>query len=259
MSRNRRKPAALTAPSPAQATPPADGLTVNYNATTVQDAARWRTHAAASRALATVRRREGDHDAAAWNEGEATAMDAAASRILRPDTMKQGAAAEVALFTGDRPLIAAEAAGERIELAGRNTTLALDTAAAAGARDSIEAMIAHQLAATHSLAMRLSGLAEGYVSSAQAERMKDSVRYPHERSQPPWASIEAARLALAAVRCAEASQAAALTLVRLRTGGKQVMHVHQYTHVAEGGQAVVAGGDVRPRGQGRGRRRRGGE
>ncbi|MGK7871423.1 hypothetical protein [Falsiroseomonas sp. E2-1-a20] len=60
-------------------------------------------------------------------------------------------------------------------------------------------------------------------------------------------SIEAARMARAAARVLECSQRGALTLDRLRNGGRQTVTV-QHVTVQEGGQAVIAGTVKRGRG-----------
>jgi hypothetical protein len=52
----------------------------------------------------------------------------------------------------------------------------------------------------------------------------------------------------AAARASDGFNEAVLTLQRKRRGGKQVVKVvHQQVAVAEGGQAIVAGGGIRSR------------
>ncbi len=233
---------------------------LRYHADTPDDAAQLRAHAAVRRAEARQEHRRGNAEAGAWCEAEADASDEAASRVLRPtpppDVDMAAVAAEVALFREDRAVLAAEAGGRRIELAGGDATLALDAAAAVGARNSAEVMIAHQMAAAHALAMRLAGLAGAYTSSASAERMAGRPAGTYGPPPPARASVEAARLALAAARLMEASQGAVVTLAKLRSGGHQTVTV-QHVHVGEGGQAMVAG-SVAPGGQLRGQGRPGG-
>jgi hypothetical protein len=63
-------------------------------------------------------------------------------------------------------------------------------------------------------------------------------------------SIRAARLAGAASRLMTTYQQGLLTLRQLRQGGKQsvtVTHIVQQVNVEDGGQAVVAGNNVKPR------------
>lgn len=100
---------------------------------------------------------------------------------------------------------------------------ALDAAVSGGARNSLEKMIAHQVAAAHHAGMELLG------------RVAEDGALGH--SLPP---LERARLTNAAARLFEVAQAACLTLQRMKTGGKQHVVV-QHVTVSEGGQAVVAG------------------
>jgi hypothetical protein len=132
----------------------------------------------------------------------------------------------VLLCTLDEPnVIAIDASEHRAEAASRAGVLspALDAAKSAGADNSLEKMMAHQVAATHHAGMDLLGLVANAVTTL-----------------PP---VERARLTNAAARMFDVSQSACLTLQRLKTGGTQtvtVQHVN-VTHVAPGGQAVVAG------------------
>jgi hypothetical protein len=94
---------------------------------------------------------------------------------------------------------------------------ALDAAETAGASNSIEKMLAHQMAAAHKVAMKM-------------------VTQINDRIAP----ADAARLTSAAARMMQAFQSGVLTLHKIRTGGKQVVVV-QHVDVSSGGQAVVAG------------------
>lgn len=96
--------------------------------------------------------------------------------------------------------------------------LAVDAAQSIQARNSLEKMLAHQLAAAHDAAMQL--LARAF-----------------DAKNPP---AETTRLTNAAARLIQVYQEGFLALHRVRTGGKQVVTV-QHVVVAEGGQAVVAG------------------
>jgi hypothetical protein len=117
--------------------------------------------------------------------------------------------------------------------------LATDAAESIQAQNSIEFMLAHQVAAAHNMAMH-------FIASAQ----EDLLAYHNSGHQFPHRSIEAARMAATAARLMETSQRGALTLDRLRDGGQQTMTI-QHVNVTEGGQAVVAGAI-----QNKGRRKR---
>lgn len=100
---------------------------------------------------------------------------------------------------------------------------ALDAAESVDARNSLEKMIAHQVAATHHAGMELLG--------RLAEDGQGSQRLP---------PVELARLVNAAARLFEVAQHGCVTVQRLKTGGKQTVVV-QHVNVEQGGQAVVAG------------------
>lgn len=106
---------------------------------------------------------------------------------------------------------------ERLELAEQAGVfdLAFDTAESVGATNSIEKMLAHQMAAAHKASLK---------SLAKADQQRDTV--------------EQARLTNAAARLMQAFQQGALTLQRLRTGGNQTVTV-QHVNVASGAQAIV--------------------
>ncbi|HKC94007.1 MAG TPA: hypothetical protein VKB81_08325 [Nitrospira sp.] len=93
--------------------------------------------------------------------------------------------------------------------------MALDAANSIQAENSLEKMLAHQLAALHKQAMELMAWARG---------------------QPDAAAR--ARCVNAAVRCMTVYQQGLLTLQKLRQGGHQRISV-QYVNVSEGAQAVV--------------------
>ena len=103
--------------------------------------------------------------------------------------------------------------------------LAVDAAESAGAANSLEKMLTHQLALAHSAAFKFMDKAVGYLE--QIGRGRDGT-----------APVEAARLTNAAVRLMTTYQQGMLTLQRLRTGGTQVVQVQHLT-VAEGAQAIV--------------------
>jgi hypothetical protein len=134
----------------------------------------------------------------------------------------------------DRPdMLAADASVARLDLAAAANTLtmAVDVAETIQAANSLERMLAHQMATAHHLAMTLAAKAGSFAGSIQSW-------VTHTRQQ--LQSIEAARMAAASARMMEAFQRGLLTLERLRNGGKQTVVV-QHVAVAEGGQAVVAG------------------
>ncbi len=128
-------------------------------------------------------------------------------------------------------MLAADASLQRLDLAGDAgvLTLGVDAAESIQAQNSLERMLAHQMAAAHRMAMDMIGDAR--------EEMRD---YQNSGHAYPHRSIEAARMANTAARLMETYQRALLTLDRLRNGGRQVMTV-QHVSVGNGGQAVVAG------------------
>jgi hypothetical protein len=116
--------------------------------------------------------------------------------------------------------ISAGASGDRMSAALQAGVLepAVDAAMAAQARNSIEKMLCHQLAAAHHTAMWLVELSRN--PNCQPENI--------------------ARLVNASARMMDCYQAGALALLKLKTRGKQRVVV-QYVSVGAGGQAVVAG------------------
>lgn len=94
---------------------------------------------------------------------------------------------------------------------------ALDAAESAGAENSLEKMLCHQMATMHCVAMKL------------ASRSLDNIMQP----------VEMARLSNAAARMMQVYQEALLTLQKIRSGGKQTVVV-QHVQVTEGGQALIA-------------------
>jgi hypothetical protein len=145
--------------------------------------------------------------------------------------------------------VAADASRERLELANRAGVLeaALDVADTIEASNSLEKMLAHQLAVMHRTTMRL---------ARQMERRLDRLEYANlSYPDADRTNVEAVRLANTVSRMTTTFQAGMLTLQKLRTGGTQrviVEHMQQ-TVVQDGGQAVVAG-KVKTGGQGRKRK-----
>lgn len=224
------------------------------DAPTPADAEWFRGMAQCKRALAAE---AGDPLTRAQAAAEADALDKLAVAILSPDPAAPplviGNGQEVsAAEDPDAPwkarelqrairsapdLLDAEASAERLVLARDAGALAMavDTAEGVRAATPAEKMLAHGMAAAHALAMRLAARADDFV----ARRF-----LPGEAEKERVASTEAARLAVASARMMEASARAALTLDRLRNGGRQVMTV-QHVNVGDGGQAVVAGSVTR--------------
>ena len=101
-------------------------------------------------------------------------------------------------------MISVTAAEERMEAALKAGVLetALDAAESAGASNSIEKMLAHQMAASHQLAMKLVTGINDQMAPADAGRLTNAV----------------ARMMLA-------FQSGVLTLHKIRTGGTQVVVV----------------------------------
>ena len=102
--------------------------------------------------------------------------------------------------------------------------LGIDAAATIDARNSLEKMLAHQMAAAHRMSMK-------FLRRAEQEL---------HRQNDPEAVLEANRCSNAAARMMKAYQEGLLTLGRMRTGGRQVVTV-QHVQVSDGGQAIVAG------------------
>lgn len=129
-------------------------------------------------------------------------------------------------------MLNADASLDRLQLLGDLNAMALgaDMAESVAAAGSLEKALAHQMAACHAMAMRF--LAKSNAQLSQVSTWNDKARQQ-------MASIEAARLAGTASRLLEAHTRAALTLQRLRSGGKQTVVV-QHVNVGDGGQAVVA-------------------
>ena len=126
----------------------------------------------------------------------------------------------------DPDMLTAAASVARLDLVADAGALSVgvDAADTIQASNSLEKM----LGVAHTMAMK-------FAADAQDELFgykKFGQRHPHR-------SIEAARMANVAARLMETYQRAALTLLRMRNGGRQVVTVQ---HVSiSGGQAIVAG------------------
>lgn len=168
--------------------------------------------------------------------------ETASSGMLAAEAFQQSSA--VTLITGGEvtprhdsqlrdtlttPGVAAlEASANRLELISKMGTdvaaMALDASDTIGANNSLEKMLAHQLAACHDSAMR-------NMSKAILE-------------QDP---VQAVRMMNLSARLMETYQKGLMTLKRLRGTGEQRITI-QHVHVTEGGQAVI--GNVKTGGGG---------
>jgi hypothetical protein len=218
------------------------------------EAIQQKARARRKRALAEVMREEwGDNTGARFETLEAAAMDAKADAALDPLNHtsvppQQGRGGEMAIESRknrrerpwivdtvkDRPdMLAADASVARLDLAATANTLtmAVDAAESIQAANSLERMLAHQMATAHHLAMTM---------AAKANDFAGGIKSWDTTTRQQVQSIEAARMAGASARMMETFQRGLLTLERLRNGGKQTVVV-QHVDVANGGQAVVAG------------------
>lgn len=126
---------------------------------------------------------------------------------------------------------AVEASLTRTDMLGRLNCsgLGIDTANSIGARNSLERMLAHQMAACHKTALDL-----------MQEARTPSIHYNLDANT---SSIIQARKLNTANRLMQTFQQAMTTLTKTRTGGQQTVVV-QHVQVNDGGQAIVAGGDA---------------
>jgi len=211
-----------------------------------------------SQSLADIHRVEG-------KTAQADGMDAAALKVLDPmahvtGPVTIGRGGEVALADRNsypgiintvrekQDMVTARASHARLDLTGNGLLMAVDAADSIKAGNSLEKMLAHQLAALHRLGMKFAAKAETLLG--QVDLGISGNRPAHETQA---ASVEASRCAATAVRAFGGYAEAMLALDRVRRGGKQtVTVVHQNVAVGPGGQAVVAGA-VRGRGS-RGKR-----
>jgi hypothetical protein len=138
--------------------------------------------------------------------------------------------------TVERPdAVAAAASMDRLKLTDDGigcVALAVDAAETIQAKNSIEKMLSHQLAAAHKLAMTFAG---------QARELADYARTDTYGRARDIDAAGASRAANASAKMMDAFQKGTLALHKLRTGGKQIVTV-QHVNVNDGGQAVVTGG-----------------
>ena len=172
--------------------------------------------------------------------GEATLYEGLGNTGLAlPETPSVGYGGELVPTDGEfkntvrQPdLTTAVASRTRVELAAEAGALelAIDVAETIQATNSLEKILAHQVATCHTAAMKLISRADKELH--RSDTMAESHRHV--------ALLSANRLFGTATRLMVACQGAAETIQKLRTGGKQVVVV-QHVQVADGGQAVVAG------------------
>jgi hypothetical protein len=244
----------------------------------VEEAIKWRDMADSERALAESELALGNDGYAAHVLAHAEGMDAVVDRSLDVAThttgpVTIGPGGEVGLLTAqtsnpstidtvrERPgMITARASHLRLSLADQAESLvaAVDAAETIQARNSLEKMLAHQLAALHRLGMRFVAQADSLLEKIRTwtpTSRFDGGEFTNRTEQ--LASIEAARLANSAARMFAAYQDGMLALDRMRRGGRQTVKViHQHVALGPGAQAVVAG-NVKTGGGGR-RKSRGG-
>jgi len=125
-------------------------------------------------------------------------------------------------------VLTAEATRDHLDLANRAGCLdvALDADRTVQPNNSVERMLVFQMAAVHTLGMRM------------AERAAERLDQPGPMGTD--ASIEASRLANTAARMFSAYTEAALALQKLRSGGHQAIRVlHQHVQVGQGNVAVA--------------------
>lgn len=128
--------------------------------------------------------------------------------------------------------VTAEASRDRLQLTlGLDCTgLALDAAETIQAGDSLEKMLAHQLAAAHKLAMTFGKKALEYSEKS----------YRNTFGREEYQVVEASRMASASARMMDVYQKGILALNKVRTGGQQTVTV-QHVNVSGRGQAMVTG------------------
>lgn len=194
-------------------------------------AMRAMTYSMGQRSVAAQLREWGDDASAETHEGYADQYAGKTAELFDLNTIPTIALGEVVQERRSRltdtlklPDVAAlDASAHRLVLLDRMgndcAAMALDAAASIKAENSMEKMLAHQLAVAHKTALEITD---------KATFMQDVV--------------EKARMLNLACRMMETFQKGLLTLQRLRSNGEQRITV-QYVTVADGGQAIV--GDVK--------------
>ena len=220
---------------------------------TAEKALRLQTVALKKRATATAVAPEDPTGARFWRR-EADGDEAEAALLLKlPEAPEVGTGNEIIpaggfdginhylVHTLSNPdSVTADASLERLNLTENAgvLTMAVDAAETIQAQNSLEKMLAHQMAAAHGAAMRLVSRAESEMGRCEYE----GSRARHE------GQLSATRLLNTAGRLMTSFQDGMATLHKMRRGGRQVVTV-QHVQVSDGGQAVVAG-TVEPSGGG---------
>jgi hypothetical protein len=231
------------------------------------------------RAVAKSARARGDLTVARGREIEADEMERSVVNVLIPDEplgppgiggelvptdeeMENAPAVYDTLKTSP-DMVNATASRERLSLAANAGALILgtDIAETIRARNSLERMLAHQLGAVHLMAMKFSEKASRHLDLHTLHTdggrwiIGAASKQTGQQRDLQILLVEASRAANTATRLMGVFQEGLLAIDRIRRGGKQtvkVVHVHQHVAVQDGGQAVVAGGNVK----GGGRKRR---
>jgi hypothetical protein len=127
--------------------------------------------------------------------------------------------------------VTVDASRARLELASHAGVLelALDASDTIDSKNSLEKMMAHQMALLHRQIMTLGGRLDDIALPSFPAREDFQQR-----------NVEICRVANAIARMTAAFQSGLLALHRARSGGHQIVTV-QHVHVGDGGQAVVAG------------------
>ena len=135
----------------------------------------------------------------------------------------------------DGDMVAEEASISRTDLLTQNnldiSALAVDAADSIKADNSMEKMLAHQMALAHEMVMKLGNAAMG-------ETWKIQHATTHGNGLRPGAATELQRLTNSVARLMGAYQQGMLTLQKLKTGGNQTVTV-QHVNISPGGQAVI--------------------
>ena len=233
-------------------------MTINTTAITTPEAAsQAQVQADWKRAFANRKDARGDWAGARWERLEAADLDAKASHVLDPSNsvttpLEVGRGGELIIETAEvltfkkqrlrdtvkdsLDMLTARASESRLELAleAGVLSMAADAVDTINSENSLERMLATQLAALHMLAMKNAATAASFAATAANQH---GGIHMHQRQ---IANVEATRSTNAAARASEAYQRGMLTLDRLRNGGRQNVVV-QHVNVGHRGQAVVAG------------------
>ncbi len=188
----------------------------------------------------------GDPTGARWEGKEADEADERADEILTlPEKPAIGTGGELQLSKSeaaikpglactveDPTLVTVEASRDRLVLTSDAQCLAqaVDAAETIQAQNSLEKMLAHQMAAAHSVSMRL-------IARAEDEFTQAALLGAHTRHE---CHLSATRLLNTSARLMSSFQTGMLALNKVRTGGQQTVTV-QHVNVSDGGQAVVTG------------------